>query len=156
MPVIPHQSGTGGTAPSRGAKQSVKTINKNFPHWYNDLFPDFGGFDGNGDPNEYFLPFDQHSLIALVAPRPLLDGSGLRDVFTDYLQVFPALVEATPAYQLLGVEGITGNGYIDGDVESIPADYAGRLLQYRRDTKHTVNIDYWNAFIDYADLHFFP
>ena len=40
--VAPHQSGTGGCALSRNNDQeTVKSINDRFPHWFNDVFPQF-------------------------------------------------------------------------------------------------------------------
>ena len=64
--VIPLQAGCGGTAPSRTSDtraESVKRINTSFPHWFDGNFKKF-----NDDPSK--LPFDQHCLIALCAPRP--------------------------------------------------------------------------------------
>src|SRR5207244_13609545 len=62
--VIPHQAGCGGTSPSRGTVgESVKQINDHFPHWFNSQFKQF-----NDQPQK--LPFDQHELVALVAPSP--------------------------------------------------------------------------------------
>ncbi len=62
--VIPHQAGCGGTSPSRGkVGESVKAINDRFPHWFNAEFKKFN------DQIER-LPFDQHCLIAMVAPAP--------------------------------------------------------------------------------------
>src|SRR5207237_1250783 len=63
--VIPLQAGCGGTAPSRGTVgESVKQINEHFPHWFDTTFKSF-----NDEPQR--LPFDQHCLIALCAPRPV-------------------------------------------------------------------------------------
>jgi len=97
---------------------------------------------------------DQHSLVALVAPRPLLDGAGLSDPYYDPDAVLGRLEAASPVYTLLGVTGLAGVGYVNGDTDTIPANYAGRLLQYRRNTGHVINLDYWNGFIDYADVQF--
>ena len=64
--AIPHQAGCGGSAPSRGKiGESVQRINEGFPHWFNAEFKKF-----NGEPER--LPFDQHCLVALCAPRPVL------------------------------------------------------------------------------------
>src|SRR5258708_17790216 len=49
--AIPLQAGCGGTAPSRRKiGETVRQINENFPHWFNDAFKDF-------NDNTDFLPF---------------------------------------------------------------------------------------------------
>ena len=71
--AVPLQAGCGGTAPSRGkVGESVKQINTSFPHWFNAEFKKF-----NEQPDR--LPFDQHCLIALCAPRPVLLPNAVED-----------------------------------------------------------------------------
>ena len=74
--AIPHQAGCGGTGPSRAignkGAESVKRINTSFPHWFNARFKEF-----NDEPER--LPFDQHCLIALCAPRPVLLSNAVDD-----------------------------------------------------------------------------
>lgn len=147
--VVPHQSGTGGCAPSRkNTQETVAAINEAFPHWFNDVFP---AFAGRADR----LPVDQHLLMALVAPRPLLETEGLRDYWTNPSRALDALRAAAPVYELLGADGMADSGLLFEDTEITP-DVAGDLLQYRRDTGHTLNRGYWDAILDFADCHFHP
>lgn len=140
--VIPHQSGTGGMALSRmNPSESVARINEKFPHWFNDNFARFG-------KNVNRLPIDQHLLVALVAPRPLMDNAGLRDTWASPSLALEALKAATPVYELLGEKGIIGEGFIRDTIGTVEI---GRLLQYQRDTGHELNIDYWNAMMDFAN-----
>lgn len=144
--VVPHQSGTGGCALSRDNDQeSVAQINGAFPHWFNDIFPAFGG-----RPER--LPIDQHLLIALMAPRPLLDTEGARDHWANPGRALDALRVADPVYELLGETGTVGDGLLYGD-DQITEDSIGNLLQYRRETGHTLNWGYWDAILDVADIH---
>lgn len=144
--VVPHQSGTGGMALSRNNdEETVERINRVFPHWFNDQFPKFSDNEGR-------LPVDQHLLVALVAPRPLLDTAGLQDTWANYESALRNLRAASPVYEFLGVKGLVGDGVLRGD-DAITEDTAGRLLQFRLDTKHTLNQDYWRAILDFADLH---
>ncbi len=147
--VVPHQSGTGGAALCRGNDQeTVERINRVFPHWFNDLFCRFGR-------REAKLPVDQHLLMALVAPRPLLDTAGLQDTWANFESARRAMAAADKVYEFLGVAGIKGTGIVEGD-EPIEARGCGRLAQYRRDTGHTLNRDYWKAILDFAELHLRP
>lgn len=140
--VVPHMSGTGGMALSRmNPSESVARINKKFPHWFNDNFVKFG-------QDVERLPVDQHLLIALVAPRPLLDNEGMKDSWASPHLALEAMKAASPVYELLGVKGIIGDGVVCDTIGNVKM---GRLLQYQRDTGHTLNINYWNAMFDFAD-----
>lgn len=142
--VIPHQSGTGGMALSRmNPEESVERINRVFPHWFNNNFKKF-----NDDVTR--LPVDQHLLVSLVAPRPLMDNAGLQDIWASPHLALKALKAASPVYELLGERGIVGEGFVKDEIGDTEV---GKLLQYQRDTKHMINLDYWNAMLDFADLH---
>src|SRR6185436_19990723 len=98
--AIPHQAGCGGTAPSRGkVGESVKRINDAFPHWFNAEFKKF-----NEQPER--TPFDQHSLIALCAPRPVLLSNAVEDTWANPAGQFEMLQAADPVYRLLGTDGL--------------------------------------------------
>lgn len=145
--VVPHQSGTGGCALSReNDQETVARITKVFPHWFTPTFAEFG----NGQ--EARLPVDQHLLVALVAPRLLIETVGLQDRWANYSSSIRGLREAAPVWEMLGVPSLLGNGIL-GPKDSIDAQTAGRLLQYRLDTKHVLTAAYWSAILDFAELH---
>ena len=140
--VIPHQSGTGGMALSRmHPSESVARINEKFPHWFNDNFARFGS-------DIERLPLDQHLLVALVAPRPLMDNAGLQDTLASSHLALKAMKAASPVYELLGEKGVVGEGFVRDEIGDGPV---GRLLQYQRDTEHGIDIDYWNTMIEFAN-----
>lgn len=142
--VVPHQSGTGGMALGRGNDQeTVERINRVFPHWFNDTFAKF-------NDNESRLPIDQHLLVALVAPRPLLDTAGLQDTWANYESGLRNLKAADAVYKFLGAKGLVGEGVLTN--AQITRENSGSILQYRLDTKHTMNQDYWKAILDFADI----
>jgi hypothetical protein len=140
--AIPHQAGCGGTAPSRGKiGESVKQINDHFPHWFNATFKEF---------NEHTdrLPFDQHCLVALVAPRPVLFGNAVEDTWANPQGQFEVLQAADPVYRLLGVGGL--------EARTMPP--TGKLIDSRlgyfiRAGKHEVTRADWKMFLDFADKH---
>lgn len=138
--VIPHQAGCGGTAPSRhDVGETVKQINDRFPHWFCDEFTRF---------NEAVdrLPFDQHCLVALCAPRPVLFTNAVEDSWADPEGQFRVLGAANPVYKLLGVTGLEAEAYPPVG-ELIPS----RLGYQVRTGKHSMNADDWKVFADFAD-----
>ena len=147
--VVPHQSGTGGCALSRNNDQeTVELINTSFPHWFSDSFLRYNS-------NEAQLPVDQHLLVALVAPRPIIETIGLRDRWANYDSSLIGLRAASPVWSLLGSDGMRGSGVLESGA-TIDAQTAGRVLQYRLDTGHILNAQYWHAILDFADLHLAP
>ena len=140
--AFPHQAGCGGTAPSRHSDakaESVKRINTSFPHWFSGSFKAF-----NEDPSK--IPFDQHSLLALCAPRPVLYSNATDDQWANPTGQFEMMKLATPVYKLLGVEGLGATEF--------PA--AGKVLDSRlgywiRGGKHEMNAEDWKVFVLFAD-----
>lgn len=138
--AIPLQAGCGGTAPSRGKiGESVKQINDQFPHWFNDEFKKF-----NEDPKR--LPFDQHCLAALCAPRPVLFPNATEDTWANPQGQFEMLKVSSPVYQLLGAEGITAQ-----EMPETGKLIDSRLGYYIRPGKHSMTTGDWKVFLDFAD-----
>ncbi|MBE7501725.1 MAG: acetylxylan esterase [Verrucomicrobiales bacterium] len=138
--VLCHQAGCGGSAPSRGrVGESVKQINDRFPHWFNAAFKQF-----NDAPER--LPFDQHALIALCAPRPVLLSNATEDQWANPAGQFDMLVAASPVYRLLGVPGLAA--------EAMPAPgtlISSRLGYFLRNGRHSTTSEDWRAFLDFAE-----
>jgi (4-O-methyl)-D-glucuronate---lignin esterase len=140
---IPHQAGCGGTAPSRGKiGESVQRINTSFPHWFNDVFPQF-----NERPE--LLPFDQHCLAALMAPRPVLFSNAQEDSWANPEGQFQVLQAADPVYRFLGVEGLQAKA-----MPPLGKLVDSRLGYFIRPGKHSMTREDWEAFWDFADRHF--
>ena len=140
--VFPHQAGCGGTGPSRHddpKAEGVKRINTSFPHWFSSSFK---GFNDGVDK----LPFDQHSLLALCAPRPVLYSNAADDLWANPSGQFDMMTKATPVYELLGEKGM--------EVAKVPE--VGKLADSRlgywvRAGKHEMNADDWTTFLAFAD-----
>jgi dienelactone hydrolase len=156
--AIPHQAGCGGSAPSRSTIQpptpadpatrrapgrpaeTVKQINEAFPHWFNARFKEF-----NDRPD--LLPFDQHCLVALCAPRPVLFTNGRDDTWINPGGQFEALRAAAPVYRFLGVEDFATQLPPDGQL------VASTLGYFLRPGGHSLKPEDWKAFLDFADKH---
>ena len=138
--VIPHQSGCGGAAPSRGAiGEKVSDINKRFPHWFNAKFKTYSDATDR-------IPFDQHHLIACIAPRPVLLSNAVQDSWANPDGQFEALRAAQPAWALLGktdsaIPDVVSQGKVS----------LGRQGTFLRAGSHAVTADDWTAFLDFAD-----
>lgn len=140
--AFPSQAGCGGTAPSRTKNpkaETVQRINTSFPHWFADTFKAF-----NDDPSR--LPFDQHCLVALCAPRPVLFTNATEDQWANPAGQFDVLRAATPVYKLLGVEGLEAEAYPEENKL-----IASRLGYWVRPGKHDMTPDDWKAYLAFAD-----
>ena len=139
--VIPHQAGMGGSAPSRGTVgETVRQINEVFPHWFCDEFKKF-----NDRPQ--YLPFDQHCLVGLCAPRPVLFSNAAEDLHANPTGQFDVLKAAEPVYRLFGVKGLEAEKA--PEPETLIND---RLGYYIRPGKHSMTAQDWdNAFLPFAE-----
>ncbi len=156
--AIPHQAGCGGSAPSRARiaigkpwnsldtphtklPETVTDINQKFPHWFNARFKEF-----NDQPQR--LPFDQHCLVALCAPRPVLFTNGRADTWINPAGQLEVLRAAAPVYRLLGAG--------DFAAEELPPDgelTRGVLGYSLRPGGHSLLREDWKTFLDFADQH---
>ncbi|MGZ0170051.1 MAG: glucuronyl esterase domain-containing protein [Planctomycetales bacterium] len=140
--VIPHQAGCGGTAPNRfNVGESVERINTVFPHWFNDTFPEF-------NKQVERLPFDQHCLAALCAPRAVLFSNAEQDQWADPNGQFNMLQAADPVYRFLGVDGLK-----EGAKPEMGKLIDSRLGYFIRPGKHSMSTEDWKVFLDFADRH---
>ena len=138
--AIPHQAGCGGTAPSRGkVGEQVVRINTSFPHWFCDNFPRF-----NDQVDK--LPFDQHCLVALCAPRPVLFTNAKEDEWANPDGQFEVLKAADPVYRLLKAGGL------DADHQpEMRRLVNSKLGYYLRPGNHSMNREDWTVFLDFSD-----
>lgn len=150
--LVADGAGAGGTSPFRvpealsrigpGGRPTVETlsaITSRFPHWFD---VDLGTFAD--DPER--LPVDQHELIALCAPRPVLLSNGAADLWADPGGQFEVLRGADPVYRLLGVEGLSAAAPPDA-----PALIDSRLGYFVREGGHGMTAIDWEAWLAFAD-----
>lgn len=138
--VIAHQSGTGGASLNyEKPGESVKAITKSYPHWFARAY---AAYTDDRPPE-----FDQHQLLALIAPRPVLLGNARRDVWSDPNGAFRAAMGADPVYELYGARGL--------DQSSLkPYDPGAELAFWLRPGTHGVVKEDWPAFLAFLDAHF--
>jgi len=140
--IIAHQAGCGGSALSRSkVGESVKQINDHFPHWFSRRFKEF-----NDHPDR--LPFDQHCLVAIAAPRPVLFTNAVEDVWANPAGQFDVLQAADAVYRLLELPGIDAR-------ETPPTSKLvdSPLGYHMRAGGHAMGKSDWLVFLEFADKH---
>lgn len=110
----------------RGGKQGVDEIVAQNTHWFGPRFPEFKGQTDK-------LPFDQHWLPALTAPRAFLLCCSLADQYGNANAAAQSYLHAKPVYQFLGKPDTLGIHFRPG--------------------QHGMNADDWSALLDFADVH---
>lgn len=139
--VISNCSGCSGAALSRRKfGETVYIVNDAFPHWFCANYRKYSS-------NEDALPFDQHELVAMIAPRPVYVSSASNDNWADQKGEYLSLVGAAPVYGLYGIEGFTSP---DKPGVERPRR-AGRMGNHMRDGDHDILLYDWVQFVEFAD-----
>ena len=94
------------------------------------------------------MPFDQHMLLATVAPRLCCVTSGSEDLWSDPEAEWLGAKEAGAAWQLFGFEGLTGNAPAPGE-----ASYDSPIAYHKRDGGHDLTQWDWKGFMTFLDKH---
>ena len=138
--VYSNDSGCTGAAISRykTGEDLHRVINAN-PFWY------CPGFNVKYDYGEYKLPFDQHYLLACVAPRKLLVGSAIKDKTADPLSEQLACLAASPAFPngfACSVVAKAGEEYFEGDIG-----------YHVREGTHYFHREDWQKLMKFVEYH---
>lgn len=136
-------AGNSGDAISRGSTgERIKDIADRFPYWFCHNYQKY-------KDNEDMLPFDQHMLISLIAPRLVYTTSKTFDSWADPKGQFESLVQADPVYQLLGVPGMQER---EKPLPEHPLQ-EGHIGHHHKTGNHDMDEYDWNCFMDFADRY---
>ena len=142
--VISNDSGCGGAALSRGKTgETIAFMSEVLWFWYCENFLEY-----EGDPAR--LPFDQHFLLSLAAPRHLYVASGSEDAWADPAGEFLGAAAASPAWAIHGLPGL-----IAPDRPPEPGDvfHEGYIGYHCRRGGHFLSRWDWLRFMEYIRLH---
>ncbi len=129
--TAPNNSGCGGAGCYRllnGRCEDITAILKNFPFWF---APHFNEFIGKVDR----LPFDQHTLKAVVAPRALLSTEALGDIWANPKGTQSTYSATKEVFEFLGA--------------------GERIGIHFREGGHEHNLQDWKTLLNFADIQFF-
>jgi len=123
--VVPHASGAGGAGAYRVMGRGSETLRmitspNRFHYWFQPRLALFAG-------RENRLPFDQHFLKALVAPRALLCIEGQDDLWANPLGSQITTQAAQPVFDFLGAPDRNGLHIRPGGHDTTMEDWAALL-----------------------------
>lgn len=122
--------------------ETIAKINAQFPHWFAKNYRKYKGRDR-------VMDFDQHELLALVAPRILCVASATKDNWAGQLGEWWSARLASPAWELYGVNGLVGDGFPRAD----SPQQEGFVSYHLRTGRHDLTPYDWKCYMDFADRH---
>jgi hypothetical protein len=139
-----NDSGCGGAAITREkAGETVEDICKKFPYWFCENYLKYVG-------QESKMPFDQHFLIASIAPRFVCVGSALEDIWADPNSEMLACIAASPIYKQYGMDGFL---YVERQQKAGDVYHEGSIGYHMRGGTHYFSREDWLQLIRFINLH---
>ena len=157
--VIANNSGFGGGSLSKRIYgETVGLLTYVRPQWF------CGNFAYYND-NESALPFDQHELLALIAPRPVYLAVAENDRAADPKGEFLTALNADVVYRLLGTPGIgdipeknnavrRGTMIYDAQMPALNKPVGATIGFHIRTGGHNVTDYDWEQYLNFADRFF--
>ena len=135
-----NDSGCSGAALTRGKiGEQISDICTRFPYWFCENYADYSS-------DVYSMPFDQHWLIACIAPRHVSIASAKDDTWADPDSEFLACVSASPAFD---------NGFKHADHLPNVGDifFDGNIGYQLRAGSHYFSREDWLKLIQFVKTH---
>mgnify|MGYP000915395003 CR=1 FL=1 len=139
---ISNNSGIGGAAIAKHStgERVIDFIKAGSWDWFCEKFKEYSGYE---DVN---MPYDQHFLLAAIAPRYICVGSAELDSGADPRSEFLSCVAASEVYRLLGYKGIvTPDKYPEADTSL----HEGEIGYHIRKGRHYFSRYDWNQYMNF-------
>ena len=139
-----NDSGCSGAAISRGkAGETIEDIVRVFPFWFCESYYKYVR-------NEYSCPFDQHYLLASIAPRHAYIASAAEDQWADPVHEMLNCVASSSFYEKQNVKGFV----CEDRLPKIGDEYhEGRIGYHLRSGLHYFSREDWLIVIKYINRH---
>ena len=98
------------------------------------------------------MPFDQHFLSALIAPRRVYIASAKEDLWADPLSEQLTCFAASPVWELLGKPGFVAE---DREAHDDEAFHDGFIGYHKRSGSHYFGREDWLYYFYFMKKHFF-
>lgn len=128
-------------APGRG--ESIADITQNFPYWFCENYKKYAK-DG------ILSEFDQHFLLACMAPRFVYVSSSSLDDWADPHSQQLCCLAASPQWQALGLSGFVHQERFLQPGECLQQGHIGYHV---REGRHFLSYHDWQQFINFMQLH---
>ncbi len=137
-------SGTCGAKLNRFDAEGAETLCgiSRFRHWFCRNFDKWAGKDKT-------IPFDQHWMLALVAPRLLCVSSAIGDMQSCPEGEFQGALLSSPAWELYGKKGLVAQSF-PGSAGGLQD---GCVSYHLRAGGSDMRLCDWSRFMDFADRH---
>lgn len=140
MYAYSNDSGCSGAAITRGKQgETIKDICEQFSYWFCENYKKY-------IDNENNMSFDQHYLVASIAPRRVLIGSASDDIWADPISEQLCCFAASPAFE---------KGFVcpDRPAEIGEEFFQGDIGYHLRKGLHFFSREDWNKLIKFVNLH---
>jgi hypothetical protein len=137
-------AGEGGPAISRRMfGEYIYNLNTRFAYWFTAEYASYSG-------NEATMPFDQHMLVALVAPRGYHGADASEDLWADPRGSWLSLLKASKVWDMYGkVQPMKDEMPLLNDLL-----INGPIAYHMREGGHNLEKYDWKLYLDHADMLF--
>lgn len=141
---FPNNSGCSGDAITRGKEgERIEQITNRFPFWFCPNYKKYAGREAD-------MPFDQHFLVAAIAPRFVCAGAAVEDIWADPNSQYLSYVAADEVYKFLGKDGFIHPNRLPEVGDTF---HEGTLGFHMRSGRHFHSRYDWLKFMEFMKKH---